>query len=338
MSIVDRVRSVIGPGPAALHEPDIGPREREAVWHCLESGWVSYAGPAVREFEAALARRCMRKHCIATSSGTAALKLALLGVGVKPGDWVSVPNLTFVATANAVVHAGARVTFDEAPVQIVVDLFGSCAAHRVPWEGTVIEDASQALGSELDGRPAGSFGRVSTLSFNGNKIVTAGGGGAVLTNDDGIAEYVRHIASTAKVHEGYHDQVGFNDRMPALNAALGLAQLERLDEFLAKKRKLHEAYAKVFDGLECGEIWHEDDDDGRSNHWLNVLFVPRELREAMLAELHAAGYQARACWTPLHLLPMYRDAPIQPHMRDVAELCVASWICLPSSPKLWRDA
>lgn len=337
MSIVDRVRSVIGPGPAALHEPDIGPREREAVMRCLESGWVSYAGPAVKEFEAALARRCARKHCIATSSGTAALKLALLGVGVKPGDWVSVPNLTFVATANAVVHAGARVTFDDAPVRIVVDRFGSCAGHRFLWDGIVIEDASQALGATLNGYPAGSFGKVSTLSFNGNKIVTAGGGGAVLTNDDGIAEYVRHIASTAKVHEGYHDQVGFNDRMPALNAALGLAQLERLDEFLAKKRKLHEAYVKAFFYGETGWLDPADDDE-RPNHWLNVLSVPCELRDAMLAELHAAGYQARACWTPLHLLPMYRDAPIPPYVGEVVESYAASWICLPSSPKLWRDA
>jgi perosamine synthetase len=210
-------------------------------------------------------------------------------------------------------------------LQIVADEFG------IP----LVEDAAESLGSTYKGRHAGTFGRIAALSFNGNKIATTGGGGAILTMDAELGARAKHLTTTARVPAGWefvHDEVGYNYRMPNLNAALGCAQLEKLDDFVARKRKLAEAYHRAFAEIPSLETLREPG-DSESNYWLNAILVPdRECRDAVLQATNDAGYLTRPCWTPMHLLPMFTDCP-----RDdisAAMAAVDRIVNLPSSPKL----
>jgi perosamine synthetase len=201
----------------------------------------------------------------------------------------------------------------------------------------VVEDAAEALGSRYKGRMAGSFGRVSALSFNGNKVVTTGGGGAILTDDTTLADEARHLTTTAKVPHPWafvHDRVGYNYRMPNLNAALGCAQLERLPELLARKRALAERYAAAFAGFDGASLFREAP-HSRGNHWLNVLLLDRERsaeRDDVIAAANAAGLACRPAWTLMLDLPMYQDCPAMdlPVARDLQ----ARIINLPSGADL----
>ncbi len=377
---VKKLASVIAPGalPAALHEPEFAGSDKEMLAACLDSGWVSYAGPQVREFESALARTCGRKHCIATVSGTAALHAALLVAGVERGDEVLIPALTFIATANAVAYCGAIPhLLDSAPETLGLDPdnlvqtlramvlkdgknirnknTGRRIAAIVPvhvlghptddvrlaeiaklYDLPLIVDATESLGSLRDAKPAGSFGELSVLSFNGNKIVTTGGGGAILTDDDAIAERLRHITTTAKQAHKWafvHDEIGFNYRMPNLNAALGLAQLARLNDFVARKRRLAAGYQDACQALP-GLAFVSEPAGTQSNYWLNAVLLRRlEQRDRMLEALHEAGLYARPLWELMHRLPMFADAPRSATLA-VAEDLQARILCLPSSPKL----
>ncbi len=201
----------------------------------------------------------------------------------------------------------------------------------------LIEDAAESLGSYYKGRHTGTWGRLSVLSFNGNKTVTTGGGGAILTNDADLARAARHLTTTAKLPHAWefvHDQVGFNYRMPNVNAAIGCAQLERLDDFVERKRRLAQAYAAALDGMEGVRVFTEPD-FARSNYWLNLLLLDPEVahcRDALLALCHERGLGARPAWTPMHRLAMYAgDARMD---LTVAEDLYARLVNLPSSPRL----
>ena len=205
------------------------------------------------------------------------------------------------------------------------------------WKLVLVEDAAEALGSRWEGRHLGGFGRVAAPSFNGNKIVTTGGGGAVLTNDPALAKRAKHLTTTAKVPHRWafdHDEIGWNYRMPNLNAALGCAQLERLPDMLGRKADLAGRYARAFEGVEGVRLMTPR--EGASvNHWLNALIIDRSdrtARDQLLETLNDAGYQARPLWTLMHRLPMYADCP-----RDalpVAEGLEDRVIDLPSSAAL----
>ncbi|MDO8438149.1 MAG: LegC family aminotransferase [Nitrosomonadaceae bacterium] len=201
----------------------------------------------------------------------------------------------------------------------------------------VVEDAAESLGSTYQGRHTGTFGKLGTLSFNGNKIITTGGGGAILTNDTELARHAKHLTTTAKrPHrwEFFHDEVAWNYRLPNLNAALGCAQMERLPDFLARKRELANRYQTAFSRL-SGIRFVAEPVQSRSNYWLNTvqLEVPEmNIRDQMLAATNAAGYQCRPTWILLHKLPMYTDCPHAP--LPVAEQLEASLINLPSSAGL----
>lgn len=301
--IVSAVAAVCGPGPKQLHKPDIGLTERELVSEAMETGWVA-DGPAIELFEAEICRVVGVKYAVAVSSGTAALHLAMVAGGLYEGRSVSMPVLGFVATANAARYTGAQPVFSEGKTEISVDLLGHLKPGRV-----TIEDACQALGSELGGVPAGGFGILACFSFNGNKIITAGMGGAVVTDHEGSAQLVRHLSRQAKRRDGQPDQIGWNYRMPNLNAALGLAQLRRLDEFLSRKRKLAQRYFGAFADIQGVESWVEPE-HGRSNYWLNAIKVPdRAARDETIQALNVAGYESRPLHKPTHLLPMYEACP-----------------------------
>lgn len=363
----------------ALHEPRFLGNEKRYLADCIDTGWVSYAGAYVERFEQALAGACDVDHAIAVTSGTVALQVALNGAGIAPGDEVLVPALTFVASANAIVHAGGIPHFVDAeeatlgvdPIALTthleqigeqrdglihnrltgrriaallpVHVFGhpadmdalNAVAQRFGLQ--VIEDATEALGSRYKGRSCGSLAPLSTLSFNGNKIVTTGGGGAVLTDDEKLAAHLRHITTTAKMPHPWafvHDEVAWNYRLPNINAALGLAQIERLNEMVAAKRRLWQRYAESFAGLAGARLFSETSLT-QSNHWLISLILDRgreHLLEPVLRATNDLGLMTRPAWRPMHLLPMYANHPraALPTTESLARRIVN----LPSSPFL----
>lgn len=364
--------------PLPLHEPSFAGNEWAYVKDCIDTGWVSSVGSYVTRFEEQLAELCGVPHAVAVMNGTAALHVALLLAGVRPGDEVLVPALTFVATANAVAFCGAvphfvdsdLATLGLSPAALADWLEatgerrdGACFNRRtgrriaavVPmhvfghpvdmdaladvarsWSLPVVEDAAEALGSRYKGRPCGSLGRVAALSFNGNKVVTTGGGGAVLTADPELARRARHLTTTAKLPHAWayeHDAVGFNYRLPNLNAALGCAQLERLPDFVERKRALAAHYRAAFQNVP-GVAMVDEPADCRSLFWLNAILLPdRAARDAVLAACHADGLLVRPAWGLMHRQPMYAAAPNAP--LPVAEELEARMVCLPSSPGLY---
>jgi perosamine synthetase len=384
-TILDAVDAVLADAtrPVELHEPRFGQRERELVLDCIDTGWVSTAGKYVGQFEQMVASATGVRHAIAIVNGTAALHAALLAEDVRQNDEVIVPSITFVATANAVSHAGGVPHFvdsswetlglDPAALErhlqeiatsrgaetvnrqtgrairaiVPVHIFGHpvdmapLLAVAAKYGLAVVEDATESLGSTWQGRACGSFGHSSVLSFNGNKIITTGGGGMILTEDDAFARRARHFTTTAKKPHAWsfdHDEVAYNYRLPNINAALGCAQMEQLPAFLANKRRLAERYLDVFDGVTGARIFREPA-GARGNYWLNTLVLDNEFagdRDRLLGELHAHGIRSRPLWTPMHLLPMYRDCPRAE--LDVAEDMHARCINLPSSPFLASGA
>ncbi len=209
-----------------------------------------------------------------------------------------------------------------------------CRKYEIPC----VEDAAEALGSEFKGRKCGSLGDVAVISFNGNKIITTGGGGAVLTNDREIADRVRHLSTTAKIAHRWefdHDMAAHNYRLPNLNASLGLAQMEKLPEKIKTKRKLAQKYIKQFEDCDNLEIFQEPINSA-SNYWLNTLILKKnvssQLRDFLLQELNDKGYQARPCWKLMHKLSFYKDCPRSD--MQISEKLYNSIINLPSSAKL----
>jgi perosamine synthetase len=366
-----------------LHAPEFAGEEWALVKDCLDAGWVSSVGKYVDRFEVEVARACHAEHCVAVVNGTAALHVALLVAGVRPGDEVLIPALTFVATANAVRHAGAiphlvdsafdtlgmdpvalerhlgdvadhsgsdvvnRRTSRRIAAVLPMHVFGHpvdmdglarvAAAHGLP----VIEDAAEALGSDYHGRRCGSLGRLGTLSFNGNKIVTTGGGGAIVTDDPELAAHARHLTTTAKAPHRWafvHDEVAFNYRLPNLNAALGCAQLAQLEERLKRKRHLAQRYIDGCAGQGGVKVFTEPA-NCRSNYWLNTLVLDRDHageRDALLDALNDAGLMCRPVWTLMHRLPMYAHTPRAD--LSVAEELEARLINVPSSAALGGSA
>lgn len=363
----------------ALHEPNFSIREIEYVENCIKSGWVSSNGEYIDKFENELSKFTGIKNAIAVVNGTAALHLCLLASGVKVGDEVITPTLTFVATANAVRYCQATPLFADCeeltlsidPVKVEEFLknhaeikggycFNKNSGNRISaliamhvyghpgkidvlanicreWKITLIEDAAESLGSLYKGHHTGSFGHVSAVSFNGNKIITTGGGGAILTNDDIAAKRIRHLSTTAKIAgttSFTHDEVGFNYRMPNLNAALGCGQLEQLPNFLKKKRGLSQKYHLALEGFEGLKLITEPV-HAQSNYWLNTIILNQKFENqlnSILDNLEKNGIQARPCWTLMHKLKIYENSPRI--STSTAESLSKRIINLPSSPHL----
>jgi perosamine synthetase len=379
--VLAAVRDVVGEPSALvpLHEPQFGGREWDYIKDCLDTGWVSTVGSYVDRFERQLREVTGVPFAVATVNGTAALHMCLLLAGVRPGDEVLMPTLTFVATANAVSYAAAVPHFVESELEslgvdadalnryltetaelrdgtchnrqtgaciralVVMHVFGHpCDLHALAdvaarWHLVLVEDAAESLGSRHGGRHTGNVGRLAALSFNGNKVVTTGGGGAVLTADAELGRRAKHLTTTARTPHRWsflHDEVGYNYRMPNLNAALGCAQLEQLAGFVERKRRLAQRYQQAFAKLE-GAAFLPEPAGTQSNYWLNsVVLDPShvEQRDTLLAALNDAGYMSRPIWTPMHRLPMYAACPRMP--LPVAESLEARVVNLPSSARL----
>lgn len=328
-----------------MSTPDVGQLEEDYVVAAMRSGWIAPLGPDVDAFERDMAGRIGIEHAVALSSGTAALHLGLLGLGVGNGDIVVTATMTFVATANAVVYTGATPYFVDCdpvtgnldpdllrtalknlrdankPVKAVVpvDLLGKavdytsiseiCAEFSVP----MLCDAAESLGATHRGQPAGSFGAASAVSFNGNKIMTTSGGGMLLTDDAGLAKGARHLATQARQPVVYyeHTKIGYNYRLSNLLAALGRAQLSRLDEMIARRRQWRNEYRQFFETIPGIEIFGGDDEE--DNCWLTSVVVdpcaaPLSA-DAIRARLHDDGIETRPLWKPMHLQPVFQDSP-----------------------------
>ena len=348
-----------------LSPPHMSGRELELLSEAFATNWIAPLGPHVDAFERELAARCGVGHAAALSSGTAALHLALLLAGVGPGDEVWVSDLTFAASVNAVRYVGATPVFVDADrdswtldpallaealadaarrgrlpkAAIPVDLYGQCCDYR-PIEAacgehgvTLIEDAAEALGATYGDRPAGSFGRFGVLSFNGNKILTTSGGGALLADDEAAIARARKLASQAREPAPHyeHVEVRYNYRLSNLLAAVGRGQLEVLDQRVAARRRNCARYRELLGDLP-GIDFMPEAAYGRSNRWLSVVTIdPRVFgadREAVRLALEAADVEARPVWKPMHLQPVF--AGCRTIGGRVSEELFARGLCLPS--------
>ena len=363
-----------------LSAAEVGPDDVAAVAEAVRSGWLSPVGPALDRFERELAGVTGRQHAVGLASGTAALHLGLIALDVEPGDEVWIATLTFVATANAVVHAGARlVQFDVDPgtwtmdaglvadeldrrvragsplpaAVIPVDLYGRCAdlgpatdllaEHGVP----VLTDAAESLGASIGGRPAGSVGAAAALSFNGNKIITTSGGGALVTDDEDVAHKVRYLATQARepVRHYEHIEVGFNHRLSNVLAALGSSQLATLEGRVARRRAIHERYVAGLAGLPGLHIVDplRDQDVARGDlptRWLTCVTLDPEIapvdRDGLIDALEEQDIESRPVWKPMHLQPVHRSAPLF-GSGDVATEAFERGVALPSGSGLSDD-
>ncbi len=362
-----------------LHEPLFRGNEQKYVKECISSSYVSSVGKFVDRFEKELADYTGARRAIAVVNGTAALQLALKLAGVKEGDEVLLPALTFVATANAIHYLGATAHFVDSEEQTLgldvialriwlkhcaevtedgcrnrltgkrikallpmhtfgnpCDLQGLLAvAHD--YKLVLVEDAAESLGSFYHGKHTGTFGRLGALSFNGNKIITTGGGGAILTNDEQLADRAKHLSTTAKLPHRWnyvHDEIGYNFRMPNLNAALGCAQLEQLDNFLQSKRRLFSQYLEAFKGISQLRLLQESA-VSKSNYWLQTIILDNAIsnqRDTILEVTNNANFMTRPAWTLIHQLEPYKKSPRAP--LPVSESLVQRIINLPSSAGL----
>lgn len=356
-----------------LSVPDVGPVEEAALLQAFRSGWVAPAGPELDRFEAEIAAVTGRAHAVALSSGTAALHLALLAHGVEPGDVVPCASMTFAATANAITYTGAQPCFidsddsgnmdvgllaaalSELSAQgrrigaiIPVDLLGKVADYPAicalgsAYGAPVIADAAESLGASLAGRPAGSFGEAAILSFNGNKIITSSGGGALVCDDPETAARVRYLATQARqpVPHYEHVDVGYNYRLSNLLAGLGRAQLTRLPEFLAARRSTREQYRALCAGHDGMEIFGGGDTG--DNCWLTALVIDEKRAgfnaAALGAHLRSCGIETRPLWKPMHLQPVFANPAQYPRrINGTSEAFFNQGLTLPSGSTLTRD-
>ena len=341
-----------------IYRPDLGGNVKQYVNECLDTSWISSRGRFVGDFEAKFAERIGVNHAASVCNGTVALHLALVALGIGPQDEVLVPTLTYVASVNAIAYTGAtpvfvdsvRSTWQMDPQDVrrhitpktraimVVHLYGqSCdmqALSDIAREHRLflVEDCAEAFGTLYAGRHVGTFGDISTFSFFGNKTITTGEGGMVVTNDKTLNERARHFKGQglAEHREYWHDVVGYNYRMTNIAAAIGLAQLERADEFIGRKRELAAHYASALEGLPV-EL-HAEAPDTLHSYWMVSLLVPRpEQRDGLRAQLAADGIETRPLFYPVHTMPMYARSY---RKHAVAEDLAWRGINLPSWPGL----
>ena len=349
--IIDFIKSLYpNENPVPLHVPRFTGNERKYVVDAIDSTFVSSVGKYVDRFEEMICEITGATYAIATVNGTCALHIALNLAGVEEGDEVITQPLSFVATANAIAHCGAKPIFLDVEretlgldptalksfLQVHVRIRENTCYNKTTGERimacvpmhtfghpcrideiaeicnhyhiALVEDSAESLGSLYKGKHTGTFGQFGIYSFNGNKTVTCGGGGAIVTNNEALAKKAKHITTTAKVSHPYeyvHDMTGYNYRLPNLNAALACAQLEQLDFFIEKKRELAKAYREFFASFNMPFI-HEPE-HARSNYWLNAVTLPdRKTRDELLKATNEAKVMTRPVWRLLNKLEMYK--------------------------------
>jgi perosamine synthetase len=344
-----------------LYRPSLKGNETRYVLDCLRTSWISGRGPFVSEFERQFAAKIGGGHALATCNGTAALHLAIASLGIGPGDEVIVPTLTYIASVNAVAYVGATPIFADClhdtwqidPTDVAnritpktkaivaVHLYGqSCDMNRLMRIARrhgllVIEDCAEAFGTSYGDRPVALFGDVAAFSFFGNKIITTGEGGMVFSRDDGLIERCRRLRAQGLVpgREYWHDRIGYNYRMSNLAAAIGLAQLERSDELLCRKRQIAEKYFQRLSYLPFH--FHREAPGTVHSYWLvSALARSEQERDALRRTLADSKIETRPLFHPVHTMGIYPHSFLK---ETVAEEVAARGLNLPSWPDMSDD-
>jgi len=355
-----------------LSSPHMGGSEEKYIRSAFNSNWVAPLGPNVDAFEETLANYCDVEHVAALSSGTAAIHLALILLGVKTGDEVIVSSLTFSASVNPIVYQGAipvlidseGETWNMSPelleeaikdrrkrnkknsikAIIVVHLYGMPAKmHEIMevanrYNIPVIEDAAEALGSRFNGKPLGSIGEMGILSFNGNKIITTSGGGALISNDKNLIEKARFLSTQArdKAPHYQHSHIGYNYRMSNILAGIGRGQMEVLDLRVKQRRENFNFYKKNLSEIEGITFTEEPDGSFFSNRWLTTILIDPEktgkTRNDLLTALEKENIETRPLWKPMHLQPVFSFCPS--YLNGVSDELFRNGLCLPSGSNM----
>lgn len=361
-----------------LSLPNLAGKEWEYVKQCIDTGWISTAGSFVDRFEVEFATYLGLESSVSVSSGTAALHIALQLLGVKNNDLVIMPNVTFVASANAISYIGASpllIDIDQNTWQMDLDLLEKFLStdcklnssgillhketkHKISalmivhvqgnicdmdrllaicnrYQLPVLEDAAEALGTKYKGQYVGTLGDIGCFSFNGNKIMSTGGGGMIVSRSSEHLKRAKHLTTTAKVDAltYFHDEVGYNYRLVNVLAALGVAQLEQLDDFLASKISTATYYRDTLKGVgDIGfQLIHDEVD---SNEWL--FTITTSSMRALLKYLNANGVMCRPFWVPMNQLPMYKDN-IYVNQSDVSAKVHATALSIPCSTNILEN-
>ena len=347
-------------------------REAEHVADVFSSNWIAPVGPHLKKFEEMFASRVGVDHAVALASGTSALHLALIHLGVEPEDEVICSSLTFCATANPIAYLKATPVFVDADAAtwnmdpnllaeelresaakgrlpkavIVVDLLGQSADWNAILEVTeqydipVIEDAAEALGTTYQGKQAGSFGWTGAFSFNGNKIITTSGGGMLVSNDEETIRHARHLSTQAKDPGPFyrHSEIGYNYRLSNICAAIGIGQLEALDDRLSKRKEINRTYQERLGQLP-GISFMPEADYGQPNYWLTSIVVDRSqfghTCEDIRLALESRNIESRRLWVPLHLQKPFRKSRVRGG--KIAENLFETGLCLPSGTAMNMD-
>lgn len=359
-----------------LSSPHMGGTEQDYIKEAFDTNWVAPLGPNVTGFEQDL-EHYLGNNCFvgALSSGTAALHLGLILLGVKAGDEVLCQSMTFSASANPIVYQGATPVFVDSELEtwnmcpealetaikdriakgkkpkamVVVHLYGMpyqvdairSIANR--YEISILEDSAESLGSSYKGQKCGTFGDISILSFNGNKIITTSGGGALVSKSAAVKEKAIFLATQARDNAPHyqHSEIGYNYRMSNICAGIGRGQMEVLDAHVEKRRAMHAFYKEVFIENESISVFSEPNSDYYSNHWLSAITVASntnagKTREDLRLHLEAANIESRPLWKPMHLQPVFKDAPYYGGI--VSEHLFLNGLCLPSGSNLENGA
>lgn len=357
-----------------LSSPHMGGTEQKYVQEAFEANWVAPLGPNVNGFEEDIEKFLGKEVQVAVlSSGTAAIHLALIESGVQYGDEVICQSMTFSASANPIAYCGAtpvfidseKDTWNMCPVAleeaikdriskgkkpkaiIVVHLYGMPAkmdeitAITEKYEIPLIEDAAEALGSTYKGKACGTFGRFGILSFNGNKIITTSGGGALVCHTQEDKDKAVFLSTQARDNAPHyqHSHIGYNYRMSNIVAGIGRGQMEVLSERVEARRKMHNFYVDVFKNIDGVEVFSEPNKDYYSNHWLSAIVIDEKIAGKNREDLRLAfledNIESRPLWKPMHLQPVFADAPY--YGTNVAEKLFDDGLCLPSGSNLSDD-
>lgn len=358
-----------------LSSPHMGGTELKYIHEAFDSNWVAPLGPNVIGFEQDLENYIGNNSFVgALSSGTAALHLGLILLGVKAGDEVICQSMTFSASANPIVYQGAtpifidsepdtwnlcpealetaikdRISKGKKPKAIIaVHLYGmpykidEVRSIANKYEIPILEDSAEALGSSYKGQKCGTFGDISILSFNGNKIITTSGGGAIVTKNSDLKNKAIFLATQARDNAPHyqHSEIGYNYRMSNICAGIGRGQMEILDEHVAKRRAMNDFYKKIFEENTAITVFSEPNKNFFSNHWLSAITINSLLnggktREDLRLLLEAENIESRPLWKPMHLQPVFKDAPY--YGGTVSENLFDSGLCLPSGSNLTEE-
>ena len=349
----------------------MGGTEQKYVAEAFETNWIVPLGPLVNEFEHRLEKFLGTDHVVALSAGTAAVHLALVMLGVGKGDEVICQSFTFSASANPIRYCGAEPVFVDSESQtwnmdpevletaikerkritgkypkaiIPVYLYGMPAkideimAVATKYGIPVVEDSAEALGSDYKGKKCGTFGKYGVLSFNGNKLITTSGGGALVCPSAEAAERVKFFATQARENRPYyyHEHIGYNYRLSNVSAGIGCGQMEVIEDHLARRREIHGLYVRALSGIDGIEVHDNPSPDFNSNFWLTTITLDPEVISTTPDELRLAldanNIESRLLWRPMHIQPVYSDSPY--YGGTVAEDLFARGLCLPSGSSL----